>query len=57
MDDIINYIDTKNVGDTIVLKVLRNGNMQDFGVKLFARPTNPSPLQNTTNNNGDQFYP
>jgi S1-C subfamily serine protease len=39
MDDIINYVDmSKSVGDTVTLKVLRNGNIHDIAVKLGARP-------------------
>lgn len=38
IDDIINYIDTKSVGQTVVLKVLRNGNIQNIDVSLAARP-------------------
>jgi S1-C subfamily serine protease len=38
IDDIINYIDTKSVGQTVVLKLLRNGDIQNIDVKLAARP-------------------
>lgn len=37
-DDIINYIDSKSVGETVVLKVLRNSNIQNIEVKLAPRP-------------------
>ncbi len=53
MDDIINYIDTKSVGEMVKLKVLRNGNIQYINIKLSARPTNPNPLQNATNDSGN----
>jgi S1-C subfamily serine protease len=43
MDDIINYIDTKSVGDSVVLKVLRNGTTQNIDVKLTERP-NPQQM-------------
>ena len=43
MDDIINYIDTKSVGDSVVLKVLRNGTIQNIDVKLAERP-NPQQM-------------
>src|SRR5919112_140717 len=43
MDDIINYIDTKSVGDSVVLKVLRNGTIQNIDVKLTERP-NPQQM-------------
>jgi S1-C subfamily serine protease len=43
MDDIINYIDTKSVGDSVVLKVLRNGSIQNIDVKLTERP-NPQQM-------------
>jgi S1-C subfamily serine protease len=36
--DILNYIDDKNVGDTVALKVLRNGTLHDFNAELKARP-------------------
>ena len=39
MDDIINHIEiSKSVGDTVTLKVLRNGNIHDINVKLAYRP-------------------
>jgi S1-C subfamily serine protease len=53
MDDIINYIDTKSVGEMVKLKVLRNANIQYINIKLSARPTNPNPLQNATSDSGN----
>ena len=53
MDDIINYIDTKSVGEMVKLKVLRNGNIQYINIKLSARPTNPSPLQPAINDSSN----
>jgi S1-C subfamily serine protease len=53
MDDIINYIDTKSVGEMVKLKVLRNANIQYINIKLSARPTNPNPLQNATSDGGN----
>jgi serine protease Do len=39
MDDIINNIElSKSVGDTIILKVLRHGNIHDINVKLGMKP-------------------
>jgi S1-C subfamily serine protease len=38
IDDIINYIDTKYVGQAVVLKVLRKGNTENIDVNLAARP-------------------
>jgi S1-C subfamily serine protease len=38
MDDIINHIEmSKSVGDTVTLKVLRNGNIHDIRVELTSR--------------------
>ena len=40
MDDIINHIEmSKSVGDTVTLKVLRNGNIHDIRVELASRPS------------------
>ncbi|HEU4822105.1 MAG TPA: trypsin-like peptidase domain-containing protein [Nitrososphaeraceae archaeon] len=40
MDDIINHIEmSKSVGDTVTLKVLRNGNIHDISVELASRPS------------------
>ena len=39
MDDIINNIELiKSVGDTIILKVLRHGNIHDISIKLGTKP-------------------
>lgn len=38
IDDIINYIDSKSVGEAVVLKVLRKGSTQNIDVNLAARP-------------------
>ena len=38
IDDIINYIDTKSVGQAVVLEVLRKGNTENIDVDLAARP-------------------
>jgi len=38
-DDIINYIDSKSVGDTVIVKVMRAGAEKDIAVKLGARPS------------------
>jgi S1-C subfamily serine protease len=44
IDDIINYVDSaKSVGDTIVLKVLKNGSEHNVDVKLTARPSPQQP--------------
>jgi hypothetical protein len=34
---------SKSVGDTVMLKVLRNGNMHDISVKLASRPNPLTP--------------
>jgi S1-C subfamily serine protease len=44
-DDIINYIDSKSVGDTVVVKVMRGGAEKDIAVKLGARPSLSSTTQ------------
>ena len=41
--NIINYIDTKSVGDSVVLKILRNGTLHNIDVKLTERP-NPQQM-------------
>ena len=62
MDDIINHIEmSKSIGDTVTLKVLRNGNMHDINVKLESRP-NPSTLnslngQNKPDSNIPDIFP
>jgi S1-C subfamily serine protease len=39
MDDIINNIELfKSVGDTVILKVLRHGNIHDINIKLGTKP-------------------
>ena len=39
MDDIINNIElSKSVGDTVILKVLRHGNIHDINIKLGTKP-------------------
>jgi S1-C subfamily serine protease len=44
MDDIINHIEmSKSVGDTVTLKVLRNGNIHDISVELASRPSPSTP--------------
>ncbi|MBV9179021.1 MAG: trypsin-like peptidase domain-containing protein [Nitrososphaeraceae archaeon] len=43
IEDLISYVDiSKSVGDTIVLKVLRNGTIHNIDVKLTERPSLPS---------------
>ena len=38
-EDIINYVEsTKSVGDTIIVKLLRNGTVQNVHIKLTQRP-------------------
>nr|WP_290669951.1 trypsin-like peptidase domain-containing protein [Ardenticatena sp.] len=37
-DDLINYLDTKRVGDTIRLRIVRNGEEQDLDLTLGPRP-------------------
>jgi S1-C subfamily serine protease len=45
IDDIIDYIETqKSVGDTVKLKVNRNGNILDITAKLTPRAA-PAPSQ------------
>ena len=36
--DLLNYIDSKSVGDTLSIKILRNGNIQNIQVQLEERP-------------------
>jgi len=43
VQDISNYINTKNVGDNITLSVLRNGSNTDVQVTLGTWPTNLTP--------------
>jgi serine protease Do len=38
MDELVSAIQTKQVGDTVALTVLRNGQRQDVQVTLGARP-------------------
>ena len=43
-EDIINYIEsTKSPGDTIIVKLLRNGTVQNVDIKLTQTP-NPIPI-------------
>jgi S1-C subfamily serine protease len=40
IDDLINYIDiTKSVGDTVLLKVLRNSVTNNINIELTERPS------------------
>jgi S1-C subfamily serine protease len=57
MDDIINHIEiSKSVGDTVTLKVLRNGNIHDISIKLASKP-NPSTLSLNGQNKQDSNIP
>ncbi|MDF0682356.1 MAG: trypsin-like peptidase domain-containing protein, partial [Candidatus Nitrosocosmicus sp.] len=38
IDDILNYINSKSIDDTIKLKILRNGELQNMNVTLTGRP-------------------
>jgi S1-C subfamily serine protease len=38
LDDIVNYVDTKKVGDTIVIRGIRGGNEGSVTATLTARP-------------------
>lgn len=38
LGDMLNYIDTKSVGDKLVLRILRNGSIQDINIQLAERP-------------------
>ena len=40
MQDIITYVDGKEVGDTISFQILRNGLMKKIDLTLSARPSN-----------------
>ena len=38
IEDILNYINSKSIGDTITLKILRNGVIQNTSLTLTERP-------------------
>ena len=38
MDDIANYFHGKSIGDIVLLKILRNGNVLNANITLTARP-------------------
>jgi S1-C subfamily serine protease len=41
MDDLVTAIDSYNVGDTVPITILRNGQTLTVNVTLEARPSNP----------------
>jgi S1-C subfamily serine protease len=44
VEDILNYINTKKVGDVVTLKVVRGGNAMDVSITLATRPADISSV-------------
>ena len=58
IDDLLSYLETeKSVGENVVLKLIRDGEVQEIGVTLAPRPTEQEQEQQTRDQSQQQARP